>query len=90
MLLYKNDERIAFVSIAVRDKEKAWLKAINDDKPEWIQLIDDKEQVGSSYKVRFVPRFILIDKHGKIVDFDAPAPSEKNIIELLDREIAKL
>jgi thiol-disulfide isomerase/thioredoxin len=85
---YKNDDRIAIVSIAVRDKQKAWLKAINEDKPEWIQLIDENDNVGRSYKVRFVPRFIVIDKQGKIVDFDAPRPSdEKEISELLEREV---
>jgi thiol-disulfide isomerase/thioredoxin len=87
---YKNDDRIAFVSIAVRDKQKAWLKAISEDKPAWIQLIDENDNVGRSYKVKFVPRFILIDKQGKIVDFDAPSPSdEKEITELLEREIGK-
>jgi len=47
------------------DKDK-WLKAIEDDKINYTQMLDTKE-VNKEYDVRFIPTTILIDKEGKII-----------------------
>ena len=87
---YKNDKRIAFISIAVHDGAELWKKALEEDKPEWIQLIDKEGVVWKSYVANSIPKFILIDKNGNIVNFDAPRPSSGEIIEkLLNQEIEK-
>ncbi|HZH00313.1 MAG TPA: TlpA disulfide reductase family protein, partial [Flavisolibacter sp.] len=87
---YKNDDRIAFVSIAVHDEEGKWRKAISEDKPDWIQLFDKEGVVAKSYFVNLIPQFVLIDKKGKIVKFNAPWPSNgKELQSLLSQEIAK-
>ena len=87
---YKNDSRIAFVSIAVIDEMKPWKEALIKDKPTWLQLFDRNGTVQSSYVANSIPKFILINKEGKIVSFDAPSPSSGEAIEkLLDEEIAK-
>ena len=87
---YKNKNQVAFISIAVKDAFKDWKKALIEDKPEWIQLIDKDEIVNKSYIAYSIPRFILIDKKGNIVNFDAPRPSSGlEIEELLNQEIAK-
>ena len=38
-----------------------------------------------AYNVKEIPRFILIDPEGKIVDADAPHPSDPKLIKLFDR-----
>ncbi len=87
---YKNDERVAFISIAVSDGEKEWRKALGEDKPGWLQLIDKNKVVLTTYAANFIPKFILIDKQGRIADFNAPRPSEKEKIEkALAREMEK-
>jgi len=87
---YKNDNRIAFLSIAVQDGITEWKKAIEEDKPEWLQLLDKDGVVWKSYIAYSIPKFILIDKKGNIVNFDAPRPSSGEEIEkLLNQEIAK-
>jgi thiol-disulfide isomerase/thioredoxin len=87
---YKNDNRIAFLSIAVHDGINDWKKALEEDKPDWVQLLDKEGTVWKSYVANTIPKFILIDKEGKIVNFDAPWPSSGEEIErLLNREIAK-
>lgn len=88
---YKNDNRIVFISIAVADEINKWKKALKEDKPEWIQLIDKDDLVWKSYVLsNSIPRFILIDKLGNIVNFDAPRPSSGNEIEILiNQEIIK-
>ena len=87
---YKKNNQVAFISIAVKDAFKDWKIALAEDKPEWIQLIDKDEIVNKSYVAYSIPKFILIDKKGNIVNFDAPRPSSgMEIEELLNQEIAK-
>ena len=87
---YKNDNRIAFISIAVHDDINEWKKALEKDKPDWIQLLDIEGGVWKSYVANIIPKFILIDKQGNIVNFDAPrASSGEEIGKLLSQEIAK-
>ncbi|HMJ46416.1 MAG TPA: TlpA disulfide reductase family protein [Ferruginibacter sp.] len=87
---YKKDKRVVFLSIAVHDGINQWKKALEEDKPQWIQLIDQEGLVWKSYVANTIPKFILIDKQGNIVNFDAPRPSDREEIEkLLNQEIVK-
>jgi thiol-disulfide isomerase/thioredoxin len=77
---YKDDQRIAFISIAVLDEKRKWEKALAEDRPTWLQLFDKEGNVAKSYAANTIPRFVLIDKQGKIVDFNAPGQvAEKNL-----------
>ncbi|MBC8053140.1 MAG: TlpA family protein disulfide reductase [Sphingobacteriaceae bacterium] len=87
---YKSDKRIAFIGIGVHDGINEWKKAIEKDAPEGIQLLDAEGTVKKGYVANTIPQFILVDKQGNIVNFDAPRPSEgKKIEKLIDAEIAK-
>jgi thiol-disulfide isomerase/thioredoxin len=87
---FKNDPRIAFVSIAVSDDKVKWEKALKEDQPSWIQLFDKDGKVKKAYAATFIPRFVLIDKQGKIVDFDSPSPSSGKVLEeLLETEMKR-
>jgi thiol-disulfide isomerase/thioredoxin len=84
---YKNDDRIAFISIAVTDEIGGWEKALEQDKPDWIQLFDKNGIVNDSYDVNSIPRFVIIDKQGKIVNLNAPRPGD--VEKLLVQEMEK-
>ena len=87
---YKNDSRIVFISVAVSDGITEWKRALREDKPDWIQLLDKAGAVSKSYVVNQIPQFVLIDKRGNIVSFDAPRPSNSEKLEkLLNQELAK-
>ncbi|NWJ52068.1 MAG: TlpA family protein disulfide reductase [Bacteroidetes bacterium] len=87
---FRNNDQIAFISIAVSDGNSAWKKALEEDKPDWIQLIDKDNTVANSYVLGNIPKFILIDKKGNIVNFNTPRPSSgEEIVKLLNQEIAK-
>jgi len=87
---YKVDERVEIISISVSDSKESWEKKIKKDKFEWLQLIDKDNQVLNSYLTNAIPRYVLIDKAGKIVSFDAPRPSSKNeLAEMIDGELKK-
>jgi hypothetical protein len=38
-------------------------------------------------KFQLIPRYLLIDKNGKIIHLNAPRPSGKQIIELIDNAL---
>ncbi len=84
---YKEKKEFLILSIAVLDKEKNWITALKQDKPTWLQFFDNKNEAkevflpGSGYSI---PRFILIDKKGDILDFDAPRPSDPKLKTLID------
>jgi thiol-disulfide isomerase/thioredoxin len=80
-------KNIQFVSISV-DKPEAyetWKKMVVSEKLGGIQLYADKNfesQFILDYGINAIPRFILIDGAGNIVDADAPRPSDPKIKEL--------
>ncbi len=76
--LYKGRSDFAIVSIAVKDAKGAESrkKVITNLGLDWLFLKDVDDAVWTKYKVLAIPRFILIGKDGKIIDFDAARPSE--------------
>ncbi len=80
-------KNIEFVSISI-DSEKSynkWKKMIEDKTMAGVQLFanGDKNFV-EGYKITGIPRFILLDKEGKIIDANAPRPSSPELIEILN------
>jgi len=80
---------IAFVSLSIdkmEHKEK-WLKMIQDEKLQGIQVLADKDwnsDFVTAFNIKGIPRFILLDKNGNIVDANAPRPSDPNLKGLLN------
>ena len=83
---------IQIVSIstdAEKDKGK-WLKMIKDENLGGMQLYaGESNEFSKYYKVNAIPRFLVFDKKGKIVNVDAPRPSNPKLKELLLAEAAK-
>ena len=92
-------KNIAFVSISVDEgrgypnnsleaAKKGWKEMIKDKQMKGIQLIADNawnSDFIKAFKVRSIPRFIIIDKNGIVVDADAPGPSSSKIKSELDK-----
>ncbi|WP_163399859.1 TlpA family protein disulfide reductase [Flavobacterium fluviatile] len=82
-------KNIEFVSISIdkaKDNEK-WKKFVADKNLGGIQLFADKDwesQFVMSYGVTGIPRFILIDPKGNIVNPDAERPSSPDLEKQLD------
>ena len=83
------DKNIAFVSLSIdkmehRDK---WLKMIEDEDLGGIQILADNDWNSdfiTAYNIKGIPRFILIDKEGNIVNSNAPRPSDPYLKEVLN------
>lgn len=80
-------KNIAFVSISV-DREKdyeTWKNMVSDMNLGGIQLYSKRDQAFSgAYKVNSIPRFILLDPQGNIVDANAPRPSNPKLIKMFE------
>lgn len=77
-------KNIEFVSISVDylKDEKKWKDFISTNNLKGTQLIADNNWYSEfirAYKITTIPRFILIDPNGKIVDAYAPRPSQKKL-----------
>jgi thiol-disulfide isomerase/thioredoxin len=84
-----HDKNISFVSISIdaqKDLEK-WKALIKDKELGGVQLFADNDwnsKFVKDYGITGIPRFILIDPNGKIVNADAPRPSAPELQVQLD------
>ncbi len=82
-----HDKKIEFVSISI-DQQKdydIWKKMVAEKELGGIQLFADNDwnsEFVKNYKINGIPRFILIDPNGNVVNPDAPRPSDPKLIEL--------
>lgn len=87
---YKNDDRIEFLSISLDDSVDKWHEKLENDNPQWKQfLIQDafESKFAVEYNIMAIPRFMVFDNEGRIVDINAPRPSSENIHEYLNSKM---
>ena len=82
-------KNIEFVSISIdtKEMENAWRKMITNKELSGVQLLaigDWSSSIIKDYQIIAIPRFILIDPEGKIIDSNAPNPSSPDLIALFN------
>lgn len=89
---YKEKD-IVFVSVSVDDNSGAWKKMITEHKDyDWVQLHAEKawkSEIVLNNEIKGIPRFMMIDKEGNIIDINAPRPSSEDITTYIDELLAK-
>ncbi|MGJ1387928.1 TlpA family protein disulfide reductase [Sphingobacterium spiritivorum] len=76
-----DNKDVVFLYISIDDSEEKWHQAIQEDKVEGIHLLS-KGGMNSEMAKAFhldtsgVPRYVIIGRDGRVVDNDAPRPSE--------------
>lgn len=81
-------KNVQFISISIdepKDKDK-WKQFVTEHNLTGIQLWMDNENVEklfSAFNIKTIPRFIVLDPNGKVVDANAPRPSETKMINKL-------
>lgn len=72
------------ISVSLDDNRKMWLKAVREDRVNWIQLADldgfKKSKVARDYKIQQVPTVFLIDPQGQVVKTN---PEHEEILSVL-------
>jgi len=92
-----DNSNIQFVSISVDDGRgykgdseaayKGWKQMINEKDLGGIQLLAKNawsSEFIRAYKINAIPRFLLIDPDGNIVNADAPRPSNPELVKLFE------
>lgn len=88
---------IAFVSLSI-DDDRSHKGSWDLAREKWKKMVEEKSLGGvqlfapqgwnssfiTAYKIKGIPRFILIDKEGNIITADAPRPSSESIRSMFD------
>ncbi|MCK0132145.1 TlpA family protein disulfide reductase [Flavobacteriaceae bacterium F08102] len=83
-------KNIQFVSVSF-DSEKdhdKWVHYVKNNGLTGLQFIASKEThtiLSKQYNIKTIPRFILLDPDGKIIDATAPFPSDPALIKLFEK-----
>ncbi len=89
---FKGDSSIAFVNISVDRDSVRWRTKVTEKQMTGIQLLSlggVQSDIMKNYEITGIPRFIIIDKEGIIVDYNAKRPSEKALAKSLAKLLAK-
>ncbi len=80
------NRNICFVSISCDKDTLVWKKKIKEEKLGGIQLICRNDfEFRKIYQVEWIPRFILIDPEGKIVNANMSRPSDPKTLQMLEK-----
>ena len=85
-------KEVVFIGVSV-DEEKnydKWKKFIADEQLPGIQLFANGwSKITKDYKITGIPRFMVFDREGKVVESVAPRPSNPDLKALLEEELRK-
>ena len=83
---------VVFLGVSVdeaRNKQK-WMDFIKKEQLGGIQIFASGwSKITKDYRINGIPRFIVIDRKGNVVSFDAPRPSNPALKKMLEMELGK-
>ncbi|MEO8088545.1 MAG: TlpA disulfide reductase family protein, partial [Bacteroidota bacterium] len=77
-------DKIAFLYISIDGDKESWKKAITDMGMVGTQVNSQgnwQSRVCSYFQINSIPRYMIMDKDGAIVNFDAKRPADPGVIE---------
>jgi thiol-disulfide isomerase/thioredoxin len=80
---YKDNPDVAFVSLSIDDTDVPWKKSVESRKVNGYQWLINRSKL-QAYNIVGIPRTLLIDKDFKIVDMDAPMPSQADAVTAIE------
>jgi thiol-disulfide isomerase/thioredoxin len=80
------DENITFLGVSVDTDSLAWTSFIDEKGMHGVHVNTGawRTHLMDDYAINGIPRFMVFDQEGKVVDLDAPRPSSEEIRPLLD------
>ncbi len=87
-----DETKFQIVEISIDDDYNAWERAsqienLSDEKHSYHISNWKKSNLYKNYNINTIPRYILIDKNGKIINADAPRPSNSLLADLIQASI---
>lgn len=77
------DLPVAFVSISIDQSREAWLRRKRSLGLTGLQLHDANGRLAEALNVSGIPHFLVYDKQGRLLVYDAPRPSSPEALMLL-------
>lgn len=87
---YKNQE-VAFIYLSLDEEKSSWETSSKQLKLLSSYLIMDnfRSNLSKKLSIKTIPRYVLIDKNGKISNKDAPRPSDKKLADEINALLLK-
>jgi len=89
---YANDQ-IVFLSISLDKEIQVWQKTIIaqgfETSLHYLLLNSDKSSFVKQFNIDIIPRYLLFDKEGKLINDDAPHPNNSELRYLLNKLISE-
>lgn len=84
---------VVFVYLAYNDREDSWKKAVEQEGLAGVEhcyLITNSKNsaVLERLKLETIPRYLIFDKKGRLAEFNAPRPSDRQITVVLDKYLS--
>ena len=80
---YAGHPDVVFVSLSIDDSEALWKESLSQRKTEGYQWLINRSKL-QAYNIVSIPRSLLIDKNFKMVDMNAPMPSQPAASKAID------
>lgn len=87
----KEKKKIVFLFISIDADEETWKKAIEQNHLEGFQFHSPgnwQSEAVKYFKINSIPRYMIVNKKGDFIDFNAKRPSETELLDRL-RELIK-
>ncbi len=79
-------KNIHFVSISLDTRRNDWADMVRREQLSGIQLLGGPEaQIAMDYKITAIPRFLLFDREGKLIDNNMTRPSDPETVKRLEQ-----
>lgn len=87
-----NETELKIIEISIDKDYSAWVRAsklenLSNEIDNYIITNWEKSSLYKNYSIKTIPRYLLFGKDGKIIDENAPRPSENELIELIKASI---
>lgn len=81
-------QKVSFVYLCCSSEEETWKKVITQYQMKGEHILLNKEQyeyLKNKFSISGIPRYILLDKTGEIINPDAPRPDSEEILHEINR-----
>jgi thiol-disulfide isomerase/thioredoxin len=87
-----SENELKVIEISIDKDYSAWVRAsklekLSNEKDSYIIANWEKSSLYKNYSVKTIPRYLLFGKDGKIIDENAPRPSQMELTELIKASI---
>jgi len=88
---FQKNDKLIFLNLYQENDKENWIYYLNTNNIKGINAIasESNSKFNEKYFIDSTPRYIIIDKNGKIADAYAPRPSSNELLPLLKELIAK-